>query len=86
MPIKKSASKELRKAKVRHLRNIQVTSELKTLNKKFLKLIAEKKIEPAKKLLNQIVSKLNKAANKKIIHRNRAVRKASRLSKKLNKL
>ena len=85
MPIKKSASKELRKSKKRHLRNIKVASELKTLNKKFLQLIEEKKIEPAKKMLNELISKFNRAATKRIIPRNRAERKVSRLTKKLNK-
>lgn len=86
MPIRKAAVKELRKAKKRHLRNIGVITELKTLDKKFLSLVNEKKIEPAKKILNQLITKLDKAAGKKIIHKNKASRKKSRLVKKLNKL
>ena len=86
MPIKKSAFKELRKAKKRHLRNIGVISELKTLNKKFLNLVSEKNSEQAKKILNQLIVKLDKAATKKIIHKNKASRKISRLRRRLNKL
>ena len=85
MPIKKSAFKELRKAKKRHLRNIKILSELKTLNKKFISLADEKKIEQAKKVLNRLISKLDKAAIKKIIQKNKVSRKKSRLMRKLKK-
>ncbi len=85
MPIKKSAFKELRKAKKRHLRNAGVLSELKTLNKKFISLVGEKKIEQAKKILNQLITKLDKAAAKKIIHKNKASRRISRLMRSLKK-
>ena len=85
MPIKKSASKELRKSKKRHLRNIRVISELKTLDKKFSKLLNEKNIEQAKKALHELSVKLDKAAVKKIIHKNKASRKISRLMRRLKK-
>lgn len=85
MPIKKSASKELRKGKKRHLRNIGILSELKTLNKNFIDLVSKKKIEEAQKLLRRLSSKLDMAAGKKIIHRNLASRKKSRLAHKLKK-
>ena len=85
MPIKKSACKELRKGKKRHLRNINMLSELKTLNKNFLNLVSKKKIEEAQKLLKKISSKLDTAAGKKMIHRNQASRKKSRLARKLKK-
>jgi len=85
MPIKKSAFKELRKAKKRHLRNIGILSELKTLNKKFTGLVNKKKIEEAQKILKTLSSKLDKAAGKKIIHKNLASRNKSRLSRKLKK-
>ena len=86
MPIKKSASKELRKAKKRHLRNIRTLTELKTLNKKFISLVEKRKIEQARKILNQLTSKLDIAAAKKIIHKNKASRKISRLTHRLKKV
>ncbi|MBL7084889.1 MAG: 30S ribosomal protein S20 [Candidatus Omnitrophica bacterium] len=86
MPIKKSAFKELRKAKKRHLRNIGILSELKTLDKNLNTLLDEKNIEQAKKILRQLVAKLDKAAGKKIIHKNKASRKKSRLTRRLNKV
>ena len=85
MPIKKSASKEMRKAKKRHLKNIRIISELKTLNKKFINLVDEKRPEQAKKILDQLSAKLDKAAAKKIIHKNKASRKISRLMRFLNR-
>ncbi len=86
MPIKKSAFKELRKAKKRHLRNIAVVSELRTLNKRLNNLLNEKNAEQAKKILTQLIVKLDKAATKKIIHKNKASRKKSRLMRRLKKL
>jgi small subunit ribosomal protein S20 len=86
LPIKKSAYKELRKAKLRHFKNISTMSELRTAVKKFEKLVTEKKIKEAKEFLSSLTSKLDKAAVKGIIHKNSASRKASRLSKKLSSL
>ena len=84
MPIKRSAFKELRKSKLRHYKNTATESELKTLSKKFEKLIADKKVDEAKGLLKTIVSKIAKAASKGILHSNAASRKISRLSRKLS--
>ena len=84
MPIKKSAYKELRKARIRHFKNISTMSELKTLVKKFEKLISDKKIDEAKKTSNYLCAKINRAASKGIIHKNTASRKISRLMKKLS--
>ncbi|UCD54763.1 MAG: 30S ribosomal protein S20 [Candidatus Omnitrophota bacterium] len=83
MPQKRSAYKELRKAKKRHLRNIGISSEVKTLIKKFNLLLSEKKINQAKEYLRVVSSKLNKAVAKGIMHKNTASRKISRLSKLL---
>ncbi len=84
MPIKRSAYKELRKAKARHLGNIALKSELKTLTKKFEKYISEKKMSEAKNFLKTLESKIDKAVSKGIIHRNTASRKISRLTKKIS--
>lgn len=84
MPIKRSAYKELRKSKVRHLRNITVKSELKTLTKNFEKYISEKNMSEAKNFLKTLASKIDGAAAKGIIRRNTASRKISRLTKKIS--
>lgn len=86
MPIKKSAYKELRKAKLRHFRNISALSELRTLIKKFEKLLSGKKTDEAKSLLNHLIPKINKAASRGVIHKNAASRKISRLMKRISSL
>ena len=84
MPIKRASFKDLRKSKKRHVRNISIKSELHSLLKKFETLVSEKKTDEAKKFLATIVSKIDRAEAKGIIHRNAASRKISRLTKKLN--
>ena len=85
MPIKKAAKKSMRKDKKRHLRNIAVKSELKTLERKLNSLVSNKKIAEAKKLLKVVFTKFDKAASNRIIHRNTASRKKSRLAKSVSK-
>lgn len=84
MPVKRSAYKELRKAKLRHYKNISTKTELRTLAKKFEKLVTSKKPDEASKALAALVSKIDRAASKGIIKRNTASRKISRLMKKLS--
>ncbi len=81
MPHKRSAYKELRKAKNRHFKNISIDSELNTLTKKFERLVTDKKTAEAKEFLKKLVSKIDKAASKGILHKNAASRKAARLTK-----
>jgi small subunit ribosomal protein S20 len=84
LPVKRAAFKELRKSKKRHFKNISVRSELKTITKSFDSLISAKKFDDAKKAINGVVSKIDRAASKGIIKRNTAARKISRLMKKLS--
>jgi small subunit ribosomal protein S20 len=86
LPIKKSAYKELKKARLRHFKNITTLSELKTLSKKFDKLIAEKKADEGKALVKLVASKYMKAVTKGVIHKNTASRKISRLTRNLGRL
>ena len=86
MPIKKSAWKELRKSRKKHQRNIAVKSELKTLAKKIEGLLTSGKKQEAETLYRMLSSKFDKAASRKIIHKNTASRKKARLAKRLKKL
>jgi small subunit ribosomal protein S20 len=86
MPKQKSAWKELRKNIKRRQRNIAIKSELKTLAKKLEKLITGKDKIQTQNLFKVIASKLDKAASRKIIHKNMASRKKSRLMKKITNL
>ena len=86
MPIKRTAYKELKKSKVRHLKNISTKSELKTFAKKIEKLLSDKKTEEVKKEISSLVSKIDRAASKGVIKKNTASRKIARLMKKLSSL
>ncbi len=86
MPIKRSAYKELRKAKLRHFKNVSTKTKLRTTVKKFQKLLETKKVDEAKKAIPALISKIDKAASKGILKRNAAARKISRLMKKLAQL
>lgn len=86
MPHKRSAYKELRKAKKRHVRNISIKSELKTSIKKFESLLTDKKIDEAKTYLKKLASDIDKAVSKGMLHKNSASRKNSRLTKRLASL
>ncbi len=86
MPIKRSAYKELRKAKRRHAANLEKNSKLKTSIKKFEKLLEDKKTDEAKAYFNTIVSIIDKASAKGILHKNNASRRKMRLAKRLRLL
>ncbi len=86
MPHKRSAFKELRKAKKRHASNIAVKSGLKTSIKKFEGLLSDKKIDEAKAYLKHLTSDIDKAVSKGMLHKNTASRKNSRLTKRLSSL
>ena len=86
LPIKKSAYKELRKARARHYKNISTKSELRTLAKNLEKFLGAKKSDEAKSALNLLVSKIAKAASKGVIKKNTAGRKISRIMKKFHSL
>ncbi|MFH1782503.1 MAG: 30S ribosomal protein S20 [Candidatus Omnitrophota bacterium] len=84
MPILKAALKSMKVTKRRTLRNQSISSRLKTETKKFIDLISSKNIDGAKKQLHILVSELDKASSRGVIHRNTASRKKSRLMKKLS--
>ena len=85
MPITKSAHKALRQSKKRQKANKTKMAELKFVIKDFKKLVANGKIKDAKKQLNIVFKKLDKAAKTNLIKKNKSSRLKSRLSKLLNK-
>lgn len=86
MPIKKSAAKALRQTKKRLARNKKVTGEIDFLIKKLKKSLTASQAEEAKDWLAKAVQKIDKAVQKKIIKKNTAARRKSRLTKQLNKV
>ncbi|AHH05184.1 30S ribosomal protein S20 [Borrelia miyamotoi] len=75
-----SALKRARQNLKRNLRNVSVKSELKTIEKRCLNLIREGKKEEASEFFKFVAKKLDTAARKRIIHRNKAARKKSNLN------
>lgn len=78
MPIIESAKKKLRQDKKRQKQNLLVKRQVKEKIKEFKK-------NPTKKSLPCVFSVLDKAAKKKIFHKNKSSRLKSKLSKLLNK-
>ncbi len=84
MPITQSAKKALRQNVRRHKRNTKKKTELKSVIKKYKKLVAAKSIDEAKKYLATVYKKLDKAAKANLIKKNTAARLKSRLSRLLS--
>ncbi len=84
-PITKSAKKALRQNIKRRARNRKTKENLKSLIKEVRFLAAGKKINEAKKILPKVYKALDKAAKTKVMKKNTASRKKSRLAKLLNK-
>jgi len=84
MPNKSAAKKYLKVSKKRHERNVKVKDELKAIIKKVrLALDDSGATKKAEELLKEAVKIIDRAARKKIIKKNTAARKKSRLYKKL---
>jgi len=82
----KSAEKRNRQNKKRRLRNVSIKSFVKTTTKKVLQAVEEKNVDIAKEKLLAAISTIDKAASKKVFHRNTASRKISKLTRKVNTL
>ena len=78
MPIIKSAIKKLRQTKTKTTRNRKIKDHLRTLMAKFRK-------TPTKSVWPKLSSTLDKVAKTNVIHKNKASRLKSRLSKLLKK-
>ncbi len=83
MPNIESAVKRMRQSAKRRLINRSHRSRMRTMIRKFRLLVAEKKLDEARKLLPSVFSVIDKTAQKGTIHRNTAARHKSRLARKL---
>jgi small subunit ribosomal protein S20 len=81
--VHRSALKRARQSKKRRERNLAVKSKIKTLEKRALQ---EKDKGKAEEALKRFHSVLDKAVKKRIIHKNTAARKKSRVTKRINAL
>ncbi|ACI19239.1 30S ribosomal protein S20 [Dictyoglomus thermophilum] len=80
----KSAIKRIKISERNRIRNRIRLGKIKFYTKQFLKLLEENKIEEAKKVLPEVISAIDKAAQKGTLHKNTAARKKSKLMRLLN--
>ena len=86
MPNTESAKRALRKAERRRVHNKSERSALRTTVKKVRVAAAASNVDEAKSALQITIKKLDQAADKQLIHANKAARLKSRLTKLINKL
>jgi small subunit ribosomal protein S20 len=79
-----SAIKRARQAEKRQARNRMVRSSSRTAVRKALALIAARNREEAAVAVQNAISEIDKAAQKGIIHANKAARSKSRLMQRYN--
>lgn len=80
----KSAKKRAKTNEKRRLRNRMVKTNLKNNAKKVYAAIEAGDLAQAEEALNFASKKLDQAAAKRVIHKNKAARKKSQLSKAVN--
>ena len=85
MPQRRTAKKALRQNRKKQQRNLIVKSQAKLAIKKLKKSLEGNDPGLCQKALAEVYKVLDKAATKKIIHKNKAARRKSRLSKLVNK-
>jgi len=82
----KSAIKRIRQTETKRVRNRSVNSTMRSAVRKLELVIQEQKKTEAQNLLQTTVSIIDRAVNKGIIHRNKAARSVSRLTRKVKSL
>lgn len=86
MATHKSAIKRHRQSERRRQRNVSIKSHVKTRVKAVIASVESKDADKAKETLHGAVKVIDKAAAKGVMHKNKASRKISRLTKKVNSL
>ena len=84
MPNIKSAKKRVLVIEKKTQINKAIKSALKTQIKKFLASVEAGNKEEATKVYSEIVSAIDSAASKGVLHKNNAANKKAKLAKKLN--
>ena len=86
MPNKPSAAKRVRSSKRKEAVNRLHRGRARTADKRARRLIEEGRLEEARQAVHQAQAALDKAAQKGVIHQNKAARRKSRLMQQLNEL
>ena len=81
MPNTPSAKKRLRQNVNRRAKNRSTKTAIRTLTRKVRESIAAKDVAKSEETFGTLVSKLDRASGKKVIHANAAARTKSRLTK-----
>jgi small subunit ribosomal protein S20 len=84
--VHKSTIRRARQAERRRQRNRATLSAVKSLVKKVLIAVDEKKVDEAKAALREATSALHKAVTKGVLKRNTASRRVARLAARVNSL
>ncbi len=84
MPIIKSAIKRMKQNSVRRSRNRHYSSHMKSMIKLLLTHVEKGEMDKAKKVLPDVISAIDTAAKKNLIHENNAARKKSIVQKAIN--
>lgn len=86
MPIIKSAKKRVIQTKKRRAKNVTRKSAIKTAVKEVLEAVDANNLTQAQALLKETEAQLARAKSKRVMHRNTAARKISRIAKKVAQL
>ena len=81
-----SGRKRVRQTIKKQARNTAYKSTMKTMVKKYLQAIESKNKDEATVQLNSLTAFIAKVSGKGVIHRKKASRKISRLTRKLNEI
>lgn len=81
-----SAKKRVRQNEKARTRNRSYKTLIKNLEKKVEDAISSKNIEEANNVFKEYVKKIDSVSGKGIVHANKAARKKSRISKKINSI
>ena len=84
MPHTQSAKKALRQNRTRNLRNRAIKSRLRTEQNKFDRMVERGDFEAAAQQLQLLTKLYHRAAEKHILHANKAARKQAQFQKHLN--
>jgi len=86
MPITKSAIKRARQQKKRRAYNLKIKKALKAKLKAFYQHIETKKSQEARQALREAISQIDKAQKRKLLHKNTAARRKSRITLAYNQI
>jgi small subunit ribosomal protein S20 len=86
MPNTASAKKRMRQDAVRRDRNRSTKSSLRTQLRKVREAVTAKDLEKSQTEFRSLVKKLDRAADRKVIHANKAARTKSRLARAIKAL